>query len=297
MLNINWEDVYATVQSVLPQLIVIGAVLLVAIIATIAVRKRRPTARKMVRSQVWIAAMLASTVAIMTMLYGGLQNILNLASGSGVLTEETIESVSDLAANLSDEGITLLKNEESSLPLAEGTPVNVFGWGSSNPVYGGTGSGSLSDAYELTSVIDGLQDSGFETNQALTDFYTQYRADRPVVGLFTDVDWTLPEPPADTYGEDLLADADEFSDTAMVVIARSGGEGNDLPQDVNAETAENPNFLFEENSSEYSEFEDGEGYLELTQSEKDMIELAKSVSGNCRCGLQRGRCLRTWRSG
>lgn len=278
MLEINWEDVYAMALSVRPQLIIIGVVLLLAIVVTIAVRRRPRRTRKFARTQVWVAALVAVSITVPTMLYGGLQNVLNLASGSGTLSEGTVDAVSDLAHDISDEGITLLKNQEQSLPLAEGTALNVFGWASSNPVYGGTGSGSLSDSYDLTSIIAGLEHAGFDTNEALTDFYTAYRADRPVVGLFTDVDWTLPEPPASTYDDALLSEADDFADTSVVVIGRSGGEGNDLPQDVNAETSTNPNYLFAENSDDYREFEDGQGYLELTRSERDMIELAKSVS-------------------
>ena len=45
-------------------------------------------------------------------------------------------------------------------------------------------------------------------------------------------DWTLPEPTADSYTDEMMANAKEFSDTAMVVITRVGGEGADLPTDV-----------------------------------------------------------------
>jgi len=63
-----------------------------------------------------------------------------------------------------------------------------------------------------------------------------------------------------------------------VTIARSGGEGFDLPRDVNQEMADNPYFSYTNNSEEYTDFEDGQGYLELTRREKDMIELAKKTS-------------------
>ncbi len=84
--------------------------------------------------------------------------------------------------------------------------------------------GSLSKAYETESLLQGLTDAGFKLNTSLTDFYTAYRTDRPIVGMF-DQDWTLPEPAADTYGDKLMEDAKAFSDTAMVVITRVGGEG------------------------------------------------------------------------
>ena len=83
-------------------------------------------------------------------------------------------------------------------------------------------------------------------------------------------DWTLPEPTADSYSDDLMNNAKEFSDTAMVVITRVGGEGADLPVDVSQVTYTN-------NSDEYNDFEPGEHYLQLSQTERNMLDL---VCGN-----------------
>ena len=141
----------------------------------------------------------------------------------------------------------------------------------------GTGSGSLSKDNPTTTLLDGLHNAGFTTNDELTDLYTAYRAERPEVGMFK-ADWSLPEPTQDKYSDDLLSDATAFGDTAVVTIARSGGEGFDLPRDVNQEMAANPYFSYTNNSEEYTDFEDGQGYLELTHPEKDMIELAKKTS-------------------
>ncbi len=79
-------------------------------------------------------------------------------------------------------------------------------------------------------------------------------------------DWTLPEPTADSYTDDLLNNAKEFSDTAMVVITRVGGEGADLPTDLSQVT-------YTDNSTEYKDFEEGEHFLQLSQTEKDMLNL------------------------
>ena len=81
-------------------------------------------------------------------------------------------------------------------------------------------------------------------------------------------DWSLPEPTQDKYSDDLLSNATAFDDTAVVTIARSGGEGFDLPRDVNQEVANNPYFSYTNNSEEYTDFEDGQGYLELMRPEK-----------------------------
>ena len=79
-------------------------------------------------------------------------------------------------------------------------------------------------------------------------------------------DWTLPEPTADSYSDDMMNNAKEFSDTAMVVITRVGGEGADLPTDVSQVTYTN-------NSDEYNDFEPGEHYLQLSQTERNMLDL------------------------
>ena len=104
--------------------------------------------------------------------------------------------------NIEREGITMLEND-GMLPLADTTAINVFGWASTNPIYGGTGSGALSDAYPTTSLLDGLHEAGFETNDELTDFYTDYSTTRGVIAV-TEADWSLPEPPAATYTQDMI---------------------------------------------------------------------------------------------
>ena len=107
MLDINWADVQALVASVGPQLITIGVVLLLAIGVTIAVRKLKPPTRKFARAQTWIAAVLVVAISVTTMLYGGFRNLLDLASGSGTLSEETMASASELGNQISDEGMVL----------------------------------------------------------------------------------------------------------------------------------------------------------------------------------------------
>ena len=93
---------------------------------------------------------------------------------------------------------------------------------------------SLSKNNPTTSFLYGLHSAGFTTNDELTNLYTSYRAERPEVGMFK-ADWSLPEPTQDKYSDDLLSNATAFGDAAVVTIARSGGEGFDLPRDVNKE--------------------------------------------------------------
>ena len=280
MLSINWSDVWKMVESIKVPLIVIGVALALAIIVSLAVFKMGKPARKLTRSTAWVAALVALVavvVAVVSMMYGGFKTVLDLAAGTGALTDASKAQVEDLGNDISDEGMVLLKNQGGALPLAKGSAINVWGWGSTNPIYGGTGSGSLSKDNPTTSLLDGLHNAGFTTNDELTSLYTAYRAERPEVGMFK-ADWSLPEPTQDKYSDDLLSNATAFGDTAVVTIARSGGEGFDLPRDVNQEMADNPYFSYTNNSEEVADFEDGQGYLELTRPEKDMIELAKKTS-------------------
>ena len=197
--------------------------------------------------------------------------MISLAMGNGTITDETSDESTALVQEIAEEGIVLLKND-GTLPLAADSNLNVFGWASTNPCYGGTGSGALSDAYPTVSLLQGLEDAGFNLNTELSDFYTAYRADRPEVGMWAQ-DWTLPEPTADSYTDEMMANAKEFSDTAMVVITRVGGEGADLPTDVSKVT-------YTDNSTEYKDFEAGEHYLQLDRTERDMLDLVCSNFDN-----------------
>ena len=131
----------------------------------------------------------------------------------------------------------MLLQNDGVLPLAAGTKLNVFGWASTNPMLGGGGSGALNTAYESVSLLQSLNDAGIETNTELSDFYTSYKADRPVCGMWAQ-DWTLPEPNVSKYSADMMANAKAFSGTAMIVISRPGGEGADTAHTRTAQLTE-----------------------------------------------------------
>ena len=273
MLGINWSDVMNVIMSVLPQLIVIGVVLVLAIIVTVAVNKKTvadTATRKLIHSESWLVFLVAAVVAVSMMLFGPLATLLNNATAVKYeLTQETVDAAEDLAVEVQREGITLLQNNDGNLPL-KNTKVNVFGWGSTNPIYGGTGSGSMSASYPTTSLLDGMKEAGLETNEDLSKLYTDYRADRPEVGMFQQ-DWTLPELPAADYPQDVIDSAKEFSDEAVIVISRSGGEGADLPTNMKGE-----GITYTDNSTDYADYEDGEHFLQLSQTEQDMVDLVTS---------------------
>ena len=143
MLSINWSDVWKMVESIKVPLIVIGVALTLALIVSLAVFKMGKPARKLTRSTAWVAAFVAIVVAVVSMMYGGFKTVLDLAAGTGALTDASKAQVEELGNDISDEGMVLLKNNNGALPLAKGSAINVWGWGSTNPIYGGTGSGGF----------------------------------------------------------------------------------------------------------------------------------------------------------
>ncbi len=265
MLSINWSDVISIVQRNMNYIIALGVVAALAVVALIVsfVLKKKHQ-KYLVRTQAGIAFVLAVAIIANLFCTGPMYTILSLVSGNGTITAETSASAEELGQTIAEEGFVLLKNDNNTLPFADKN-VNVFGWASAYPVYGGTGSGSLNNSAPTVSLLEGLQNAGFNTNTELSDFYTAYREGRPNVGMWSQ-DWTLPEPPASTYTDEMLANAKAFSNNAVVVLARSGGEHIDLPQDVTQVNYTN-------NSENYEDFPAGTTYLELSQSEHDMIEL------------------------
>lgn len=278
MLAINIDDVMNVLNTCKPYLIALGIILALVVIVTIAVKKLPKAKKKLIRSESWIAFLLAVVVVVNMICFGPMSSMISLATGNGTISDESSEEAKALCEEIAEEGIVLLENEDGALPLAEGTKLNVFGWSSTNPVYGGTGSGSLSDAYPTVSLLEGLTNAGFEVNQDLVDFYTEFRAARPTVGMWGQ-DWTLPEPTIEEYEEaGIFESAKEYSDTAVIVIARSGGEGADLPTSLDPEIED----TFEDGgafgssgvrmSDQKDDLDASKHYLELTNREQAMVE-------------------------
>ena len=266
MLKIEMDDVIGVLQSCKVQIGVIVGVLALLVIALIACRKMKKSQKFLIRSQSVIAAVLAILVTANTVCFGPMSTLISLATGNGTVSEKTAEEAKEVAQQVAEEGFVLLKNDDSFLPLQNISKLNLFGWAASNPVYGGSGSGGINQLYEIVSLQKGIEDAGFEVNQELLDFYSAYTSDRPEMSIQKQ-SWTLPEPPVSTYSQEMIENAKNFSDTAVVVISRAAGEGhNDMPMDMSQAK-------YDDNSPDYKDFEAGEHYLQLSQSEKDMVNL------------------------
>ena len=240
---------------------------------------------------VLVAAIIANVVCFGPM-YNNIAPILN---GGASVSPEAAAASEAVIERVGEEGIVLLQND-GLLPLSNVTNINVFGWASTNPIYGGTGSGSSSNEGNVD-ILTSLTDAGFEVNQDIIDMYHSYKPDRVTAGVgvsFTD--WSLPEPPVEYYTDELMDGAKAFSDTAVIVLSRSGGEGQDLPTEMGAvidgsydnirqlKANGNSNYNYYaaayNNNGDYNDYETGQTYLQLSRTERDMIDLVTSEFDN-----------------
>ena len=272
MISVEMEDVLAVLQLCKPYIISIIAALVIGIVIMIACRRMSRGKKFLIRGEAAIAMVLAVVVCVNMICFGPMATLIGLATGNGTLSDETNEEAAEVAEEIMEDGIVLLKNE-SLLPLNETKKLNIFGWESINPAYGGAGSGGINDLYDIVSLNQGLENAGFSINQELVDFYNNYGADNPEMSIQKQ-SWTLPEPPVDTYSDELIKSAKEYSDVAVVVLSRKAGEGhNDIPMDVRKAAYDN-------NSDEYDDFPEGEHYLQLSQTERDMVDMVCSNFDN-----------------
>lgn len=134
------------------------------------------------------------------------------------------ENVIPLARQAAGEGIVLLKNENNALPFKTDDNIAVFGRCAIN--YFGVGYGSGGDIVRpyLSSLMDGLFESGVTVNM---DLYNKYKTwvDLPKNEIFDGVwgHWPMnyPEMPLDL---ETVKNASKQSNVAVVVIGRAAGE-------------------------------------------------------------------------
>ena len=295
-MGVSYADILFYLNAISNYLLIGLAALVILVAVLIAAVKVKKGYKLFVRGQAIVAFLACLVILVNAVCYGPLHNTLSayLNASRVELAEDTVAQSLATIEKTGEEGIVLLKNEESALPLsADVTKLNVFGWASTKPFIGGTGS-SASSAAAATDILQSLRNAGYELNESLTDLYVSYAAERPTSDMFGQ-DLTLPEPTADYYTDELMAEAEAFSDTALIVIARGGGENYDLPMDMKAvidgtyniaETvsvaAENYPYtkVSYHNNGDYDDFDAGESYLELSNTEEAMIDLVCSHFDN-----------------
>lgn len=200
-------------------------------------------------------------------------NIISAPMGLYLLSFKTNQEDLDKSTNdsktlveeIEDEGIVLLENKNNVLPLDLSKDneknINVFGQASVSLTYGGTGSGSSDESNNIT-LKEGLENAGFNVNSELTDFYEGTLSSKGGVNVFnlTGGNYELQEPLTSDFSSELISSTKEFSDVALIVLSRNGGEGGDLPMDMTEYTGESDKH-----------------YLELSNGEREMIDMVKSM--------------------
>lgn len=293
-MGVSETDVQRYVQTLSGYIYAIAGLFVAAVVVMIAAHwiVKKGT-RHVVRFGAGISWVLIVTVLANIISFGPMyNNLAPILNGKGSVSEETIEASRDIIKETGEEGMVLVKNE-GTLPLETDTNVNVFGWASTNPIYGGTGAGAADNSSSVD-ILTSLTDAGFQVNQSLVDMYTEYSPTRSAGSVFY-TDWSLPEPTADYYTDDLMQEAKEFSDTSIIVLSRSGGEGQDVPLDMKAvidgtydprDEVAGGNDLYNyfacnyDNNGDYDDFDEGESYLELSNTEEAMIEKVCSEFDN-----------------
>lgn len=164
-----------------------------------------------------------------------------------------------VAEQLTGEGAVLLMNKEDALPLSGQEKVSLFSHSSVDIATCGTGSADI-DTSNAPTLKQALEEEGFTVNPALWDFYTtgagkDYNR-APVKGMngLTGgrASYHVNEVPADVYTDEVTSSFRTYNDVAIVTITRVSGEMFDMPVDG---------------------FVDGTNSLELTQEEKDMLQM------------------------
>ncbi len=284
MLAINWDDVMNVVSLITTHLAVIVTAIIVAIVVIVLAMRFAKPIKRLVRGEACVALVLVILITANAMCTGPLSSLLTQVAGTPVssVSDETVDEAMSLVTEICEEGITLLENDDDILPLST-AKVNIFGWSATNPCYGGVGSGALNDAYHVTTFLEGLENAGIEYNTELIDFYTEYHdATLPNVAMWTQ-DWTMPQPYADDYSDTLISNAVAYSDTAIIFISRVGGEGADLPSDMQAVVdgtwAEQNggdtyfNGTYDDTVNDGNDWGEGDHYLQLSNPEEELVEL------------------------
>ena len=146
--------------------------------------------------------------------------------------EDLVADEYQLCRDIEGEGAALLVNKNNALPLNRGDKITPFSQSAFNLLYGGTGSGSM-NADEATSLRTALE-TVFGEGTVNTDqwkFYATagYKRVNAATTGGNQGQYRINEVPWEKYPDALKKTWAEYGDVALVVLARSGGEGADVP--------------------------------------------------------------------
>ena len=208
---------------------------------------------------------------------GGILNelITGFLCGSGVnmsgqAAQEAFALSDELCKDVAAEGVVLLKNDNDTLPLtkSEVSAVNVFGWRSIDVAWIGGASGSVNGnnntvRQKIKPILTALEENGIETNEELTSIYEKFCNVGDGKALNDgEKFFLLKEPSPSVYTNEVIAKAKEFSSTAIVVLGRQGGEGQDLPK-----------WQWKYPSTDVKDMVTDRTYLDISSEEEGMLDV------------------------
>ncbi|MBL7722855.1 MAG: glycoside hydrolase family 3 C-terminal domain-containing protein [Chitinophagaceae bacterium] len=178
------------------------------------------------------------------------ERIVNYILGSPAYKKYAFSNKPDLKAhaviarNAAADGMVLLQNNSSTLPIAASIKkIAAFGVTSYDFISGGTGSGDVNEEYTV-SLVQGLSNAGYQLDESLSSSYQNYvtaeKAKQPKKTFFEE--FFNPTPRI----AEMLVDADIFTakanstDIALITIGRNAGEGSDrkVENDFNLKQSE-----------------------------------------------------------
>lgn len=152
--------------------------------------------------------------------------------GYAYSSKPDLKAHAELARLAASEGMVLLKNKESALPVkADVKNLALFGSLSYDFIAGGTGSGNVYKAYTV-SLSEGLINAGYILDKKLSNLYNTFvekegakikdqAAKNPLM--------LLPQLSQPILKESLIKESAKNNDVAIITIGRSSGEMDDRP--------------------------------------------------------------------
>ncbi len=246
------------ITSIISTSVIIAGVLIIALFIYRAKKNKRVKKFATV-----LLSLVLILVVFINVMVGNFHVIINQLLDRNTVTAEQIPDITahakELTERLEAEGLVLLKNEGKALPLNTKN-VNVFGYASQRIAYGGAGSGAADETSNVT-FQGALENAGFQVNGDLIQFYKDQLPEKGKTSVLDMLggNYNVTEPAVSAYSNELLKNAKDFSDTAVVVIARTGGEGADMPFDM----------------ADYEGGTPGRHYMELTENEEAMLSMVE----------------------
>lgn len=198
-------------------------------------RPRRFTIWGIIAGAVLLAGIqVGPTVTSMYNVMSGKTSTVDTSGAEALAARQAGEAIGEQIAN---EGLVLIKNEDNQLPLTD-KKVNVFGTSAFNFRFGGGGSGGA-DTSRAISFFDGLANAGIDYNQELYELYAampETEQEEGGTGLVQVVMGFLnpsgvDEPTIDYLTEDIVTQAKEYSENAVIVINSNAVEASDVGED------------------------------------------------------------------